>query len=117
MLDAVVDFLPSPLDLPPTQGHKPNHPEDIEERKADDSDAFSALAFKIMTDPFVGKLTYLRGLLGHAHQGRVHLQLDQGQKRADRSAPPDARQRPGAQRRHLRRRHRGGGRSQQHLDR
>ena len=69
MLDAVVDFLPSPLDLPPTQGHKPNHPEDIEERKADDSDAFSALAFKIMTDPFVGKLTYLRVYSGTLTKG------------------------------------------------
>src|SRR6202050_4500460 len=49
MLDAVVDFLPSPLDLPPTQGHRPNHLEDIEERKADDNDAFSVLASKILT--------------------------------------------------------------------
>jgi elongation factor G len=69
MLDAVVDFLPSPLDLPPTQGHRPNHIEDIEERKADDSDAFSALAFKIMTDPFVGKLTYVRVYSGTLQKG------------------------------------------------
>ena len=69
MLDAVVDFLPSPLDLPPTQGHRPNHIEDIEERKADDSDAFSALAFKIMTDPFVGKLTYIRVYSGTLQKG------------------------------------------------
>ena len=69
MLDAVVDFLPSPLDLPPTQGNRPNHPEDIEERKADDSDAFSALAFKIMTDPFVGKLTYVRVYSGTLQKG------------------------------------------------
>jgi elongation factor G len=69
MLDAVVDYLPSPLDLPPTQGHKPNHPEDVEERKADDSDAFSALAFKIMTDPFVGKLTYIRVYSGTLSKG------------------------------------------------
>ncbi len=69
MLDAVVDFLPSPLDLPPTQGHRPNHLEDIEERKADDSDAFSALAFKIMTDPFVGKLTYIRVYSGTLQKG------------------------------------------------
>ncbi len=69
MLDAVVDFLPSPLDLPPTQGHRPNHLEDIEERKADDADAFSALAFKIMTDPFVGKLTYIRVYSGTLQKG------------------------------------------------
>jgi elongation factor G len=69
MLDAVVDFLPSPLDLPPTQGHRPNHVDDIEERKADDSDAFSALAFKIMTDPFVGKLTYVRVYSGTLQKG------------------------------------------------
>ncbi len=69
MLDAVVDFLPSPLDLPPTEGHRPNHTEDIEERKADDAEAFSALAFKIMTDPFVGKLTYIRVYSGTLQKG------------------------------------------------
>jgi elongation factor G len=69
MLDAVIDYLPSPLDLPPTQGIRPNHPEDVEERKADDSDAFSALAFKIMTDPFVGKLTYIRVYSGMLTKG------------------------------------------------
>ena len=69
MLDAVIDFLPSPLDLPPTQGHRPGHPEDVEERKADDTDAFSALAFKIMTDPFVGKLTYIRVYSGTLRKG------------------------------------------------
>ncbi len=69
MLDAVVDFLPSPLDLPPTEGHRPNHPEDIQERKADDSEPFSALAFKIMTDPFVGKLTYIRVYSGTLQKG------------------------------------------------
>ncbi len=69
MLDAVVDYLPSPLDLPPTQGHKPGKPEEVEERKADDHDAFSALAFKIMTDPFVGKLTYIRVYSGTLQKG------------------------------------------------
>jgi elongation factor G len=69
MLDAVIDYLPSPLDLPPTQGIRPNHPEDIEERKADDGEAFSALAFKIMTDPFVGKLTYIRVYSGTLTKG------------------------------------------------
>ena len=69
MLDAVVDYLPSPLDLPPTEGHKPNKPEEIEERKADDSAPFSALAFKIMTDPYVGKLTYIRVYSGTLEKG------------------------------------------------
>ena len=69
MLDAVVDYLPSPLDLPPTQGIRPNHPEEIVERKADDSEAFSALAFKVMTDPYVGKLTYIRVYSGTLTKG------------------------------------------------
>src|SRR5580700_5027962 len=69
MLDAVIDYLPSPLDLPPTQGTRPNHPDDIEERKADDSEAFSALAFKVMTDPNVGKLTYIRVYSGTLSNG------------------------------------------------
>jgi len=69
MLDAVIDYLPSPLDLPPTQGTRPNHLEDVLERKADDGEAFSALAFKIMTDPFVGKLTYIRVYSGTLTKG------------------------------------------------
>jgi elongation factor G len=69
MLDAVIDYLPSPLDLPPTQGTRPNHPDEIEERKADDGDAFSALAFKVMTDPNVGKLTYIRVYSGTLSNG------------------------------------------------
>ncbi len=69
MLDAVIDFLPSPLDLPPTEGHRPGHHEDIEERKADDAEPFAALAFKIMTDPFVGKLTYIRVYSGTLQKG------------------------------------------------
>ncbi|HEY6427903.1 MAG TPA: elongation factor G [Acidimicrobiales bacterium] len=69
MLDAVVDYLPSPLDLPPTEGHKPGKAEEAEERKADDSEPFSALAFKIMTDPYVGKLTYIRVYSGTLRKG------------------------------------------------
>jgi elongation factor G len=69
MLDAVIDYLPSPLDLPPTQGTKPNHPEDVLERKADDGESFSALAFKIMTDQYVGRLTYLRVYSGTLRKG------------------------------------------------
>jgi len=69
MLDAVVEYLPSPLDLPPTEGHKPGKTEEVEERKADDAEPFSALAFKIMTDPFVGKLTYIRVYSGTLAKG------------------------------------------------
>jgi len=60
MLDAVIDFLPSPLDLPPTQGRDIFDTEKIVERKSADSDPFSALMFKIQTDPFVGKLIFFR---------------------------------------------------------
>jgi elongation factor G len=69
MLDAVVDYLPSPLDLPPTVGTKPGSPEVKLERPADDSAPFAALAFKIMTDPYVGKLTYLRVYSGSLRKG------------------------------------------------
>src|SRR5580692_4161340 len=69
MLDAVVDYLPSPLDIPPTMGTVPRK-EGVEvERPPDDSAPFSALAFKIMTDPYVGKLTYLRVYSGTLTKG------------------------------------------------
>ncbi len=68
MLDAVVDYLPSPLDLPPTVGTKPGKDETVE-RTAEDDAPFAALAFKIMTDPFVGKLTYLRVYSGTLRKG------------------------------------------------
>ncbi len=68
MLDAVIDFLPSPLDIPPTQGTKPNHEEEILTRKADENEPFAALAFKIVADPF-GKLTYFRVYSGQINKG------------------------------------------------
>jgi elongation factor G len=58
MLDAVIDFLPSPVDIPPVKGV--DEATTKLERKADDNEKFSALAFKIMTDPFVGQLTFFR---------------------------------------------------------
>jgi len=67
MLDAVIDYLPSPLDIPPAQGVKPNS-EDIIERKASESEPFAALAFKIVADPF-GKLTYFRVYSGQIAKG------------------------------------------------
>ncbi|HEY7399917.1 MAG TPA: elongation factor G [Actinomycetota bacterium] len=60
LLDAVVQYLPSPLEVPPVQGHYPDDESKHVERPADDLAPFSALAFKIMSDPYVGRLTYLR---------------------------------------------------------
>lgn len=68
LLDAVVDYLPSPLDLPPVEGIIPDK-DDVDVRRPDDSEPFSALAFKIMTDPFVGQLTYLRVYSGKLVSG------------------------------------------------
>jgi elongation factor G len=80
MLDAVVDYLPSPLDLPPTHGTKPGK-EDEEFRNADDAEPFSALAFKIMTDPFVGKLTFLRVYSGTLEKGDTVINTTKGSKK------------------------------------
>jgi len=80
MLDAVVDFLPSPVDLPDTTGTKPDT--DIElSRPADDTAPFAALAFKIMTDPFVGKLTYLRVYSGTLEKGETVINTTKGSKK------------------------------------
>jgi elongation factor G len=68
LLDAVVDYLPSPLDLPPTKGMNLKGNEELE-RKASDDEPFAALAFKIMTDPHVGKLTYFRVYSGKLEKG------------------------------------------------
>jgi elongation factor G len=68
LLDAVIDYLPSPLDVPPITGENPETNE-LEERKADDNQPFSALAFKIISDPHVGKLTYFRVYSGVLKSG------------------------------------------------
>jgi elongation factor G len=60
LLDAVIDYLPAPVDVPPIVGHLPLHDETFEERAVSDETPFAALAFKIATDPFVGKLTFFR---------------------------------------------------------
>ena len=60
LLDAIVDYLPSPVDIPPVSGVAPGDPDKVLERKADDSEPFAALAFKLMADPFVGKLVFIR---------------------------------------------------------
>ncbi len=72
LLDAVVDFLPSPVDIPPVKGHKPGSNEEVT-RRASDDEPFSALAFKIMTDPFVGSLTFARIYSGRLQSGTAVL--------------------------------------------
>ena len=69
LLDAVVDFLPSPIEIPAVKGHDPDHEEKVIERKADDKEPFSALAFKIMSDPFVGQLVFIRVYSGTLKTG------------------------------------------------
>jgi elongation factor G len=69
MLDAVIDYLPSPLDVPSIKGHAPDDEDDIIERHSSDEEPFSALAFKVMTDPYVGKLTFFRVYSGTMESG------------------------------------------------
>jgi elongation factor G len=69
MLDAVVDYLPSPLDIPPVEGHDVDDPEKIVIRHASDAEPFSALVFKIMTDPYVGQLAFFRVYSGTLKSG------------------------------------------------
>jgi len=78
LLDAVVDYLPSPLDIPPTQGIDPDHPEKKLERKPADSEPFSGLAFKIMADSFVGQLVFVRVYSGHLKTGDGVLNTTRG---------------------------------------
>ena len=79
MLDGVVYFLPSPIDLPPVKGIDPKTGGEIE-RKADDKESFSALAFKVATDPFVGALTYFRVYSGTLTKGSYLLNSSTGEK-------------------------------------
>jgi elongation factor G len=69
LLDAVIDYLPSPVDIPPIQGHQPQHDDTHIFRAASDAEPFAALAFKIMTDPYVGRLTYFRVYSGSIKTG------------------------------------------------
>jgi elongation factor G len=69
LLDAVIDYLPSPMDIPPIKGHLPLHDDTHVERCASDSEPFSALAFKIATDPYVGRLTFFRVYSGSLKSG------------------------------------------------
>ncbi|MBV9505648.1 MAG: elongation factor G, partial [Acidobacteriia bacterium] len=69
MLDAVVDYLPSPLDIPPVEGRDVDDPEKVIVRKSSDSEPFAALVFKIMTDPYVGQLAFFRVYSGSLKSG------------------------------------------------
>jgi len=69
MLDAVIDYLPSPLDVPAVEGHDVRDEEKIVKREPKSSEPFAALAFKVMTHPFFGRLTYIRVYSGAANQG------------------------------------------------
>jgi len=69
LLDGVIDYLPSPVDVPPIQGHLPHHDETHDTREPSDDAPFSALAFKIATDPYVGKLTFFRVYSGSLPSG------------------------------------------------
>ncbi|WP_346216753.1 elongation factor G [Caldifermentibacillus hisashii] len=79
MLDAVVDYLPSPIDIPSIKGIIPDTDEDVE-RHADDDEPFSALAFKVMTDPYVGKLTFFRVYSGTLQSGSYVLNSTKGKR-------------------------------------
>ncbi|MGE8081751.1 elongation factor G [Peribacillus loiseleuriae] len=79
MLNAVVDYLPSPLDVPAIKGTLPDTEEEVE-RHADDSEPFSALAFKVMTDPYVGKLTFFRVYSGTLQSGSYVINSTKGKR-------------------------------------
>ncbi len=78
MLDAVIDYMPSPIDIPPVKGEKENG--DPDERAASDDAPFSALAFKIMTDPYVGQLTFFRVYSGVVNSGDTIYNSVKGKK-------------------------------------
>ena len=80
MLDAVIDYLPSPLDVPPMEGHAPGHEEIILTRAPKSTEPFSALAFKVATHPFFGKLTYVRVYSGHVASGAQVYNSTKGKK-------------------------------------
>jgi len=80
LLDAIVWYLPSPIDLPPVQGFRPGREDETMERKPSDTEPFSALAFKIMSDPYVGKLTYFRVYSGMAGKGDAAINTTSGRK-------------------------------------
>jgi elongation factor G len=80
LLDAVIDYLPSPADIPPVKGTDPDNEEEVIELPADDSAPMSALVFKIVTDPYVGRLAYFRVYSGVVNQGAMVLNTSKGKR-------------------------------------
>ncbi|MGC3022827.1 elongation factor G [Brevibacterium sp. FAM 24630] len=80
MLNAVIDYLPSPLDVPPMIGHNPSNEDEDLTRKPAKDEPFSALAFKVSTHPFFGSLTYVRVYSGHVKSGEQVLNTTSGKK-------------------------------------
>ena len=91
LLDAIVDYMPSPVDVPAIKGVNPKTDEE-EERPSDDNAPFSALAFKIMTDPYVGRLSFFRVYSGHITTGSTVLNSTKSQKERLGRISADARQ-------------------------
>ena len=92
LLDAVCEYLPSPLDIPPIKGHSIDDPNEVMERGPSDSAPFSALVFKIMTDPFVGQLCFIRVYSGKLNTGDSIYNVSQGPQGAHRPSGQNARQ-------------------------
>src|SRR5579885_37530 len=80
LLDSVVDYLPSPVDIPPVKGASVDNPEETIERKPEDNAPFAALVFKIMTDPFVGQLAFIRVYSGRLAAGESIYNVAKGRK-------------------------------------
>ena len=92
LLDAVVKYLPSPLDIDAIVGHKVNDEDEKIERQPSDDEPFSGLAYKIASDPHLGKLIYVRVYSGKLEAGSTVLNSVNGPQGADRQGLPDARQ-------------------------
>ncbi|HPC41015.1 MAG TPA: elongation factor G [Spirochaetota bacterium] len=80
VLEAIVDYLPSPRDIKPVEGHNPKNTEEIITREASDKEPFCGLVFKLMSDPYVGKLSYLRVYSGHMKTGDQVFNVTTGKK-------------------------------------
>ncbi|MBN2401721.1 MAG: elongation factor G [Spirochaetes bacterium] len=80
VLDAIIDYLPSPKDLKPVEGHNPNDYDEMFSREAGDKEPFSCLVFKIMSDPYVGALAFIRVYSGQAKKGETILNVSKNKK-------------------------------------
>ncbi len=115
MLDAVIDYMPSPVDIKPVEGEDDRgRPAS---RKASDSEPFAALAFKIMTDPYVGQLTFIRVYSGRPEFRRHGVQLEPRTQGAHRPTAADAREPARGNQGSVRRRHRRRGGTEGSVDR